>query len=147
MACWYSAWISARVLSPSAIPTVLHLDQVVQFVCGGVVVLGHSYPVFLKFKGGKGGAYSNRRSGISNPVGQPGLSCSFPAAPRYNTFPYFELQLRFSLFSVNRMVCLSRHGFNDFFSSNTANPRNKVFPPHHRDAGQKRRLETPVPKA
>jgi glycerol-3-phosphate acyltransferase PlsY len=39
-----------------AIPTILGVNQVAQILCGAVVVIGHIFPVFLKFKGGKGGA-------------------------------------------------------------------------------------------
>jgi len=34
----------------------LGVTELVQFICGAVVMIGHNFPVFLKFKGGKGGA-------------------------------------------------------------------------------------------
>ncbi len=35
---------------------VLDIPNLYMFICGFIVVLGHNYPVWLKFKGGKGGA-------------------------------------------------------------------------------------------
>ncbi|MDD4924469.1 MAG: glycerol-3-phosphate acyltransferase [Dehalococcoidales bacterium] len=35
---------------------VLDIPNLYTFICGFIVVLGHNYPVWLKFKGGKGGA-------------------------------------------------------------------------------------------
>ncbi len=35
---------------------VLNIPNLYMFICGFIVVLGHNYPVWLKFKGGKGGA-------------------------------------------------------------------------------------------
>jgi glycerol-3-phosphate acyltransferase PlsY len=35
---------------------VLDIPNLYIFICGFIVVLGHNYPVWLKFKGGKGGA-------------------------------------------------------------------------------------------
>ncbi len=35
---------------------VFNIPNLYMFICGFIVVLGHNYPVWLKFKGGKGGA-------------------------------------------------------------------------------------------
>lgn len=35
---------------------LLNIPNLYMFICGFIVVLGHNYPVWLKFKGGKGGA-------------------------------------------------------------------------------------------
>ena len=35
---------------------LLDIPNLYMFICGFIVVLGHNYPVWLKFKGGKGGA-------------------------------------------------------------------------------------------
>jgi glycerol-3-phosphate acyltransferase PlsY len=34
----------------------LGTDFIIQFAAGGIAVIGHIFPVFLKFRGGKGGA-------------------------------------------------------------------------------------------
>jgi glycerol-3-phosphate acyltransferase PlsY len=35
---------------------LFNIPNLYMFICGFIVVLGHNYPVWLKFKGGKGGA-------------------------------------------------------------------------------------------
>ena len=39
-----------------ALARFLELPPIMELVCGAVVVLGHGYTVFLRFRGGKGGA-------------------------------------------------------------------------------------------
>jgi len=39
-----------------AVADLLDIPNLYMFICGFIVVMGHNYPVWLKFKGGKGGA-------------------------------------------------------------------------------------------
>jgi glycerol-3-phosphate acyltransferase PlsY len=57
---WYGVLVLCLDISKGvlavAIPTLLGVNQVVQLVSGIIVVIGHVFPLFLNFKGGKGGA-------------------------------------------------------------------------------------------
>lgn len=57
---WYGLLVLAvdigKGAAAVALARFLELTPVVELVCGALVVLGHGYPVFLRFRGGKGGA-------------------------------------------------------------------------------------------
>jgi len=57
---WYGLLVLAmdigKGVAAVAIARFLELPTIMEMVCGVVVVLGHGYTVFLRFRGGKGGA-------------------------------------------------------------------------------------------
>ena len=57
---WYGLLVLAvdigKGAAAVALARFLELPPIMELVCGAVVVLGHGFPVFLRFRGGKGGA-------------------------------------------------------------------------------------------
>jgi len=101
---WYGMLVLGLDISKGiiavAIPTVLHLDQVVQLVCGGVVVLGHGYPVFLKLKGGKGGATVIGVLAFLIPWGNPAYLALFLLLLAITRFPTLSYSFAFLCFPL-----------------------------------------------
>ena len=65
--------------------------QIIQFVAGGAAVIGHAFPVYLKFHGGKGGATCMGVLAYLVPWAIPfylGLLVLATVATRYLTFSY-----------------------------------------------------------
>jgi len=57
---WWGALVLVfdigKGVAAMAIAEAFHVNELVELAAGILVVLGHAFPVFLKFRGGKGGA-------------------------------------------------------------------------------------------
>ena len=74
-----------------AVAQALGVPEIVQFLAGGAAVLGHGFPVFLRFSGGKGGATCVGILFFVMPWGIPiwfGIFGLMLLITRYPTFSY-----------------------------------------------------------
>ena len=81
-----------------AIPTILGVDQIVQLLAGAIVVIGHAFPVFLKFRGGKGGATCIGVLIFLMPLGVPIYLALFGLILLITRFPTLSYSLAFLCF-------------------------------------------------
>ncbi len=73
------------------IAMALGVSEVVQFIVGATAVLGHAFPVFLRFRGGKGGATCIGVLTVLMPWGLPisfGVFCVILLITRFPTLSY-----------------------------------------------------------
>ena len=73
------------------IAMALGVSEVVQFIAGATAVLGHAFPVFLQFRGGKGGATCIGVLTVLMPWGLPisfGVFCVILLITRFPTLSY-----------------------------------------------------------
>jgi len=70
----------------------------VQLIAGGIVVLGHAFPVFLKFKGGKGGATCIGVLVVLMPWGAPIYLALFGLMLLITKFPTLSYAVAFLCF-------------------------------------------------
>jgi len=73
------------------IAMALGVSEVVQFIAGATAVLGHAFPVFLRFRGGKGGATCIGILSVMMPWGLPiafGFFCILVLITRFPTLSY-----------------------------------------------------------
>lgn len=73
------------------IASALGVSEVVQFIVGVTAVLGHAFPVFLRFRGGKGGATCIGVLSVLMPWGLPisiGIFFIFVLITRFPTLSY-----------------------------------------------------------
>ena len=73
------------------IALALGVSEVAQFFVGATAVLGHAFPVFLRFRGGKGGATCIGVLGVLMPWGLPiafGIFCVILLITRFPTLSY-----------------------------------------------------------
>ncbi len=73
------------------IALALGVSEVAQFFVGATAVLGHAFPVFLRFRGGKGGATCIGVLGVLMPWGLPiafGIFCILLLITRFPTLSY-----------------------------------------------------------
>jgi acyl phosphate:glycerol-3-phosphate acyltransferase len=77
---------------------------VMQYVAGVVVVLGHNYPVWLKFRGGKGGATCIGVLVGCMPWGAPIYLAVFLILMWITKFPTFSYGITFIIFPILALV-------------------------------------------
>jgi glycerol-3-phosphate acyltransferase PlsY len=85
----------------------LGVPPVVEFVAGAAVVAGHAFPVYLKFRGGKGGAALLGALAVLMPQAIPWYLGFFLVALVVSRFPTFSFSV--SLLSVPFMAWLIYH--------------------------------------
>jgi len=73
---------------------------IMQYVAGVVVVLGHNYPVWLKFRGGKGGATCIGVLARMIPWGAPIYLALFLILTAITRFPTFSYGISFIVFPI-----------------------------------------------
>ena len=115
---------------------------VFSLICGAVVVLGHAFPVFLKFKGGKGGATCIGVLARLLPLGTLiylGVFLLLLAITRFATLSY---AISFIVFPVGRVALLPRSGSDHLFDSYSDYPRIPVHSPGQGNVCQRRHVET-----
>ena len=76
----------------------LGTSPTIQLVAGGAAVLGHAFPVFLKFNGGKGGATSIGVLALLMPKAIPFGAGLFVAALLITRYPTFSYSLALACF-------------------------------------------------
>ena len=80
------------------IAMALGVSELVQFIVGATAVLGHAFPVFLRFRGGKGGATCIGVLSVLMPWGFPisfGVFCVILLITRFPTLSYSVSLLTF----------------------------------------------------
>ncbi len=78
----------------------LGVDEVAQFIAGATAVFGHAFPVFLRFRGGKGGATCIGILTVLMPWGLPieiGVFCVILLITRFPTLSYSVSLITFPL--------------------------------------------------
>lgn len=99
---WWGALVLAvdigKGAAAVAIADALGIPQLAQFFAGGAAVLGHSFPVFLKFRGGKGGAASLGVFFYMMPWGIPICMAVFGIALLITRYPTFSYSLSLACF-------------------------------------------------
>jgi glycerol-3-phosphate acyltransferase PlsY len=83
-----------------AIARELGAPQTVELLAGGVAVIGHVLPVWLKFKGGKGGATCIGVLAFLMPWGIPIYMAAFGLALLITRFPTFSYSAAFVIFPI-----------------------------------------------
>lgn len=83
-----------------AIARALDAPQIVELLAGMVAVLGHVLPVWLKFKGGKGGATCIGVLAFLMPWGIPIYAGAFGLVLLITKFPTFSYSLAFIVFPL-----------------------------------------------
>ena len=78
-----------------AFARLLGVPVVVEFLAGGAVVLGHAFPVFMKFRGGRGGATCIGILAYVMPWGIPFYAGIFGLSLLITRFPTFSYSLAF----------------------------------------------------
>ena len=91
--------IGKGALAVAAAWQLTHLDYI-QMAAGLVAVLGHSFPVFLKFKGGKGGASCIGILIYLMPWGAPFYAALFGLVFLITRFPTLSYSIAFLCFPV-----------------------------------------------
>lgn len=81
-----------------ALALALDIPEVARFAAGFVAVLGHSFPVFLRFRGGKGGAVCIGVLFVTMPWGIPVGLGIFGLALLITRFPTFSYSLALAAF-------------------------------------------------
>jgi acyl phosphate:glycerol-3-phosphate acyltransferase len=99
---WYGILVLCLDISKGvlavAIPTLFGLDQIFQLIAGAIVVLGHAFPVFLNFKGGKGGATCIGVLVFLIPWGVPAYALIFGVILLITRFPTLSYAVAFLCF-------------------------------------------------
>jgi len=83
-----------------AVARALDTPQVVEFAAGMVAVLGHVLPVWLNFKGGKGGATCIGVLAFLMPWGIPIYAAAFGLGLLITRFPTFSYSAAFVVFPL-----------------------------------------------
>lgn len=83
-----------------AIARALDAPQIVELLAGMVAVLGHVLPVWLKFKGGKGGATCIGVLAFLMPWGIPIYAATFGLVLLITRFPTFSYSAAFVVFPL-----------------------------------------------
>jgi acyl phosphate:glycerol-3-phosphate acyltransferase len=83
-----------------AIARALDAPQIVELLAGMVAVLGHVLPVWLKFKGGKGGATCIGVLAFLMPWGIPIYAGTFGLVLLVTKFPTFSYSVAFAIFPL-----------------------------------------------
>jgi glycerol-3-phosphate acyltransferase PlsY len=83
-----------------AIARALHTPQIVELLAGLVAVTGHVLPVWLKFKGGKGGATCIGVLAFLMPWGIPIYASAFGLVLLITKFPTFSYSVAFVIFPL-----------------------------------------------
>ena len=81
-----------------AVARVLGTPELVQLVCGLMVILGHNYPVWLSFHGGKGGAAVIGVLAFLMPQGIPWYVGMFLLVLAITRFPTLSYSVAFAVF-------------------------------------------------
>ena len=99
---WYGILVLSLDISKGvlavAIPTLFGLGQIFQLISGVIVVLGHAFPVFLNFKGGKGGATCIGVLAFLIPWGVPAYALIFGIMLLITRFPTLSYAVAFLCF-------------------------------------------------
>ena len=83
-----------------AIARALEAPQIVELLAGMVAVMGHVLPVWLKFKGGKGGATCIGVLAFLMPWGIPIYAAAFGLVLLVTRFPTFSYSAAFVVFPL-----------------------------------------------
>ena len=83
-----------------AIARALETPEIVQLLAGMVAVMGHVLPVWLKFKGGKGGATCIGVLAFLMPWGIPIYAAAFGLILLITRFPTFSYSAAFVIFPI-----------------------------------------------
>jgi glycerol-3-phosphate acyltransferase PlsY len=83
-----------------ALARFLGVPVLFQYLAAVVVVLGHSYPVFLKFRGGRGGATCIGILAFLIPWGFPAYVAAFGAVLLLTRFPTLSYSIAFIVFPL-----------------------------------------------
>ena len=144
---WWGALVLAIDIGKGVIAMfiakVLNIPELAYYATGVVVILGHNFPVFLKFRGGKGGATA---VGVLSYVDVSfwiscGVRC-FCIVNVDNPLPDSQLRHRTTQFSICSLASLSQWALDNFCGDCG---RNTLYQIHTETEGnlQKSRESTP----
>lgn len=83
-----------------ALARFLGMPVLVQYLAAVVVVLGHGFPIFLKFRGGRGGATCIGILAFLIPWGIPAYAAAFGAVLLLTRFPTLSYSIAFIVFPL-----------------------------------------------
>ncbi|MEL7561697.1 glycerol-3-phosphate acyltransferase [Dehalogenimonas sp. 4OHTPN] len=83
-----------------AVARLLETPQIIEFLAGIVAVMGHVLPVWLRFKGGKGGATCIGVLAFLMPWGIPIYAATFGLILLITRFPTFSYSAAFIIFPI-----------------------------------------------
>lgn len=83
-----------------ALARFLGVPVLVQYLAAVTVVLGHNYPIFLKFRGGRGGATCIGILAFLMPWGFPAYVAAFGAVLLLTRFPTLSYSIAFLIFPL-----------------------------------------------
>jgi glycerol-3-phosphate acyltransferase PlsY len=83
-----------------ALARFLGVPELVQYLAAVVVVLGHNFPIFLKFRGGRGGATCIGILAFLIPWGFPAYVAVFGAVLLLTRFPTLSYSIAFIVFPL-----------------------------------------------
>ena len=123
----------------------LGVPPIIEMLAGTNAVIGHGFPVWLNFRGGKGGATLIGVLFFFHALGHTYWPNRLRSAATSHALPHLELQHSLNMLSFYCLANLPPWRLCSLFTITMFNPLNQVYPSNKRDAGKNHQLASTSP--